>query len=63
MEAGLDRASLDVGDGRVVERAAGSLERGLERLEDVDDERAGPRLELQLGGRQREIHRPSMTGR
>ena len=37
--------------------AAGALELGLAGLQDVADERSRPRLELELGGRQGEVHR------
>ena len=57
VEAGLDRRRADR---RAPCRAASGrrpLELDLERLEDLAHERAGARLELELVGRQSQVHR------
>ena len=62
--AGLDRGAPDRVAPVARDAAAGPLELDLARLEDVADERAGPRLELELGRRQGQVHRrPRMRHR
>ena len=57
VEPGLDRGLADRGAPVARDAAVRRLELGLARLEDLADERAGPRLELELRRGQGEVHR------
>ena len=56
----LDRGAAGSGRPSRADAPAGALELDLERLEDVAHERAGARLELELRGREGQVHPRSL---
>src|SRR4029078_1560619 len=63
VQSRVDRRALQLISGRRREPPTGSLELGFEGLEVVDDVGARPRLQVELIGREAEVHGPRMTRR